>query len=192
MKKVGMLLCLLFALTIFTTGCIGDTIERCPDMPGKMWLGSLFDFHFQLYIDDEPTLVHYRIAEDRLTRGGPFYDPLLTKIVFVHNETEAVGFPRNVVVAWPRPEPWMQRRVEYINEAILEDINPDRRRPEGTDPAPLGIEGLKEIYGLTYPITLADFVYNWESLEELIFSFTSHTIGQIATVNNRFRYLDEE
>ena len=192
MKKIGILLCLLLVFTIPAVGCSADPIERCPDIPGKLWFGRLFGFHFQLYIDDEPTIVHHRIVTSRFSQGSQSDNSLLTEIVFVHNESEAVGFPRNVVVAWPRPQPWMQQRVDYINEAILEDINPNRRRPVGTDPAPLGIEGLKEIYGLTYPITLADFVYNWESLEELIFSFTSSTVDIITTVDNRFTQMDEE
>ena len=181
MKKNWMLICLILVFAILVTACRNNHIESSTaELSDKLWFGGLFGFHFQLYIDDEPTIVHYLTAGRRLIPGHQYHDPLLTELVFVHNEDEAVGFPRNVVVAWPQPGTLMQQRVDYINWAILEDINPHRRRPEGTDPTPLGIEGLKEIYGLTYPITLADFVYNWEILEELIFSFRSATIGMIA------------
>ena len=133
-------------------------------------IGFGFDFLVIVYGEARigPNVTDSRSVEPWRAEFDEFYDSL----VFVRHEDEAHDFPANVVVAWPKDDcPELQRRLNQINWEVQRDSNSIAfggiapffgRRPV------LGAEGLERDFGLTYPITVDDLVYNWRQVFDLI------------------------
>ena len=128
----------------------------------KSWYGSDMRFHFNLLLDDGTQITNGSVVSMFLNPRHHFYNPFYTEVVFVHSETEAQGFPDNIVVAWPRDGDW--------NNNLIEEIHWEVSRAE----ADLMFHGrlsrpvvTLEEFGLSYPITVADFVDNWKNVASL-------------------------
>ena len=130
-----------------------------------------FDFNFLFVVDGNArvgsNVMDRNMFEPWQVEFCAFYDTL----IFVRNEDEAHGFPSNVVVAWPVDGcTELHRRLEQVNWEVNRDSNsiafgginlfPNRRTLLGV--------GLEKHFGLTYPITVDDLVYNWEQVFDLI------------------------
>jgi hypothetical protein len=87
---------------------------------------------------------------DRSRFRGLYYEQGYKGIVFVDNESECVGYPEDVVVAWPTMSTDM---ILYNLNSCIEDWK--------TDLSP---------YSLSYPITMQDVVERWEDVHALLFS----------------------
>jgi len=90
----------------------------------------------------------------RPTIGSSRHDwrEYFTDLVLVHSEDEAVGFPSDVVVAWPSD------RTQLVVDAINRRI----RNSEGEiDP---------ESFGLSYPLTVEDTVNYWQQVDDFFVS----------------------
>ena len=72
-------------------------------------------------------------------------------VVIVNDESEQDGYPEDVLVAWPT----------IYTERLIWSINLYAIYNRGADPTP---------YGLTYPLTVADTVENWESVYDFVMS----------------------
>ena len=92
-----------------------------------------------------------------------------TEIAFVHNETEAVGFPDHVLVAWPGEA--ALGVVDRLNQAVNRDES-EIALFQGRDRA-RDIINLED-FGLTSPIVVADLVDNWEQIRALFLAFMPH------------------
>ena len=114
--------------------------------------GSQQHFQFQITRDGERRVVTGWSVLNIVDPSFPsWHDPFYTDIVFVHTEAEALDFPDNIIVAWPIDDPFTERTIYHIHQRV-------NARPEAT------FEG----FGLTYPITVADLVDNWEKVAELM------------------------
>jgi len=92
------------------------------------------------------------------------FDPFFDELVFVHSEEEAVGFPDNVIVAWPwalNVDSLINMLHSFVNKSIEDLI-----RPHGSVPRRDVITF--EEFGLSYPLTIADLTNNWEKINALI------------------------
>ena len=114
----------------------------------KLFLADAMWFTFLIYHDGEmqidttgviPTMAGFRSSDHH----NSFY----RELIFVHTEEEAVGFPNNVIVAWPNPER-TPCQLYYMNKRMNTEI---------------GHESLN-LYGLEHPITMYDLVANWENV----------------------------
>jgi len=99
-----------------------------------------------------------------------------TDLVLVHNAEEAANYPDNIIAAWPDED-----RVDRAIAGIYWAINrPAHELPSqlagGTPRQPVTLEE----FGLTYPLTAADFVDNWQGVNELLSVITS---GEWITIN---------
>lgn len=117
----------------------------------KSEYGNWWSFDFRIIRDDERRIVTGRSALTAIDPRSPWHNPFYTDIVFVHTEAEALDFPDNIIVAWPREHPSTERDVDSINQRV-------NTRPEVTF----------EEFGLSYPVTVADIVDNWEKVGELM------------------------
>jgi len=86
-----------------------------------------------------------------------------TEFVFVHTAAEAEAFPNNVIVAWPSENELLHRiEIDVMHREAsrtAEELEQRwwlRRR-----------EVTLEEFGLSYPITVEDFVDNWEGIRDL-------------------------
>ena len=119
-----------------------------------------FRFQFQITIDGE------RHASNVLVRRHvdtfhPQFDPFFDELVFVHSEEEAIGFPDNVIVAWPDTGIFTEGLIYNIHWAVSR--TPD---DEWTGFPRRDVLALEE-FGLSYPLTVADLVDNWEKVRAL-------------------------
>jgi len=94
-------------------------------------------------------------------------------IVFVHSEAEAVGFPDHVLVAWP-PE-----YAEGILVGIYWAVDKDEEELAKMLPSFRRDVIHLEDFGLSYPLTVADLVDNWEKVYALWSSLTQTEQGSI-------------
>jgi len=119
-------------------------------------------FEFQIIVDGEPIVSRWR-AINTIIPGLELFDPFYNELVLVHSQADAAGFPDNVVVAWPlEHNPYFaQGLITGFHWAInrtLEDLTlPGRSNPR-RDTLTL------EEFGLSYPLSVADLVDNWEKL----------------------------
>ena len=89
-----------------------------------------------------------------------FY-PFYTDVVFVHTEEEGQGFPENVIVAWPCPTEATEFQIDLMHRNVnLTEAELNRHRN------PRSVVTLEE-FGLSYPLTRADLVDNWEKVMAL-------------------------
>ena len=118
----------------------------------------IFRFHFQIIIEGERVTGNEAVATPYISPGWGDFDPFFDTLIFVHSEEEAQGFPDNVVVAWPVDSEWLQSEIQRLNRRVRRDED---------DPLfsrAIGVEALLRDYGLVYPITIVDFVDNWEAV----------------------------
>jgi len=113
--------------------------------------GNWWFFDFRISRDGERRIVTGWSAQSALDPRSPWHDPFYTDIVFVHTEAEALDFPDNIIVAWPREYSFMEQDINNISRRVNE-------RPLVTF----------EEFGLTDPVTVADLVDNWEKVSELM------------------------
>ena len=97
----------------------------------------------------------------------PTFNPFYTDLILVHNAEEAEGFPDNIILAWPRDNAWTQGLIDGIHWAVNED-----EYGLMFQGAPIREPFTLEDFGLTYPITIADLVDNWEKVNALWRAFT--------------------
>jgi len=120
-------------------------------------------FHFQIVINGEVvTGIPAATSSWALIHPlNPDFDSSFTELVLVHNESEAQGFPDNVIVAWPWDRPLSHDRLYLFNRAVsrtADELEPPQDAWFGREPINL------EDFGLTYPITVEDLVNNWEGV----------------------------
>ena len=174
-KNRVILIIMVLSVTALVTMCsINSREERVPQAmirQDKMWFAS--DMGFSARFVWEGRVVNCHITALRVTSPrDPRFDPFYDELVFVHSEAEAYGFPDNVIVAWPRMYigdtdiPRMQRIINRMHLSIRNA----RFRDEGVlyrEPFTL------EDFGLTHPLTIEDFVDNWEKVNALWRAFDS-------------------
>jgi len=182
MKKLLIGLTVALFLSVFLSGCNNNSIEEEPYnmemiIPlDKMFYASRMNFVTRMISMGEEWIG--RIRSDFLMPTSIHFDPSLTELVFVHSEAEAVGFPDNVIVAWPRIVGWpgmedfnhSQQIVDAIH-FVLDPVN--ERHIDIRDGRPRREVFTLEDFGLSYPLTVADLVDNWEKVNELMHALTS-------------------
>jgi len=116
-------------------------------------------FHFQIYSDGESRIISGFEASDLLNPDSPYHQPFYTDVVFVHTEEEGQGFPENIIVAWPPSDFGIAIMHQNVNmtEHDMRNWPPSMQRPVVT----------LEEFGLSYPLTRADLVDNWEKVMAL-------------------------
>ena len=129
-----------------------------------------FGFNFLVVVDGEKHVGSYVTDSNMVTPWHPDFNRFYDTLVFVRNECEAHGFPDNVVVAWPAEDCMeLRRRLEILNWEVTRDSSSltfGGNRPPIR--SVIGIEGLETDYGLTYPISAEDLVYNWQAVMRLM------------------------
>ena len=119
-------------------------------------------FHALIYVDGEmllttPGVVSHLMWPVSIGTPSFYYD-----IVFVHSKEEALGFPPNIIVAWPATEEGINEATIYFMHLHV-NMSDYALRQHGISRAAVTLEE----FGLTYPITVTDFVDNWESVAAL-------------------------
>ena len=167
---VGVIMALLLVMAMLT-GCgeQDQKEERNMDLIRKNWYGADLMFDYLMLIGDERVITGGSIAQLFIDPIQRFYDPFYTDLVFVHTEAEAQDFPDNIIVAWPTMrigEGWDTPISYGLIAGIHWAVNQDEaglmhRGQLIRDPLSL------EDFGLSYPITIADLVDNWQKVNEL-------------------------
>lgn len=127
----------------------------------KVAYGRDLSFDFQMYIEGESRQFVGATVSEFVRPSSHMYNPFYIEVVFVHSGAEAAGFPENVIVGWPNPD-------ERISVSAIAQIHREVNRTEDE----LGLFGehnrrpvvTLEEFSLTYPITIADLVDNWEKV----------------------------
>ena len=132
-------------------------------------------FEFQIYSNGERRVVNARAVFRRFDSGSIHYDPTLSDPVFVYSEEDAANFPENVVVGWPRGGIFKEVFIAGIHEKV--DMTEDQLM-ENTGVWHRPVITLEQ-FGLTYPLTHADFVDNWEKVFELWMTLDDHEARRI-------------
>ena len=161
----------IFLLTMILTAIILTACRK--EMPmrpienvsrEKLGYAHSMNFVFRVFYEGEfhqnigGFLVYWQIIrnEDGFFVVNPFY----TDLIFVHNEAQALEFPDNVITAWPRDEDgWSERFVNAINWTIENPLIHNERQARETFTL--------EDFGLTYPLTIDDIIYNWENVNRM-------------------------
>lgn len=126
-------------------------------------------FNLQLVIDGEitsdPAGGRSRYVAHPHSSG---FDRSYTELIFFHSKEEAQGFPDNVIVAWPADTSHTHAAMHTFNLSVMRPAEELSRRE------PIILED----FGLTYPITIADLVDNWEAVVNVWLELTdSEQIG---------------
>ena len=138
----------------------------------KCWYGVDMLFKFQMIRNGESDIWPGSTILSILDRGFTSnYGRIYTGPVFVLYEEDAANFPENVIVAWPRDGAFKEefiagihRKVNLTEDEIPRNFRGALRRPVIT----------LDMFGLSYPLTRADFVYNWENVKELWIALDYH------------------
>ena len=149
--------------------------ERMPEdvveLPERMISREKFEyahgmnFHFQIAMDGVRR-INPGLVQSVIEPFDPRFDPFYDELIFVHTEACAVDFPDNVIAAWPS-EIGSQRAINSIHSVANRTAEELRIAHHAREP----ISSLED-FGLTYPITIADLVDNWEKVNELLWAFT--------------------
>jgi len=132
------------------------------------------DFRFSIYYDGERRNWDSLPVSALIGLSSPHFDPLYTELVFVFSENDAVGFPDNVVAAWPSNDA-SRGMIIGIHLAISGNgrISPRYEASIFADDINL------EDFGLTYPLTFEQLVDDWENVAALLSYFDPTTYGAI-------------
>ena len=188
MKKNILVIVLLIAMLFISSACNNNNAEeeRLEAMicPVKLSYADEFGFDFRLIRDgvrveqrepfDPATGRFGRIAVTISTLTDPRYETFTdfyTELVFVHSEEEALGFPDNVIVAWPQ---------EGTVQGIIDGLNWQTYRAE---------IDLAE-FGLIYPIAITNLLDDWEAIRALT-DDTRFTLSTRDIVNCAIMHGDE-
>jgi len=120
---IGMKTCIFIAiaLVLMLSGCNTGREQEALIPRDKMDFAFHTQiFHFQIVINGEVvTGIPAATSSWALTHPlNPDFDSSFTKLVFVHNEAEAQGFPDNVIVAWPWDRPLSHGQLYLLNRAV--------------------------------------------------------------------------
>jgi len=126
---------------------------------GKFAYAGDFRFQFQITIDGERHASNV-LVNRHVDTSHPEFDPFFDELVFVHSEEEAVDFPDNVIVAWPNTGIFTEGLIYNIHWAV-------NRTPDDWVGRPRRDVLTLEEFGLSYPLTVADLVDNWEKVRAL-------------------------
>jgi len=131
----------------------------------KIIYGRRLNFRFQVVINGEKNVGTDFHASRFANPYDPDFNPFYTELIFVHSEADAVGFADNVIVAWPRGDGFTEGLINGFHWVV------DREEHFVTYSGVPGILSREvvtlEQFGLTYPLTIADLVDNWERVNEL-------------------------
>jgi len=128
-------------------------------------------FGFRIVVDGE-VLEGFQAASTAWLVTHPVaheFDPSFNELVIVRYEEESHGFPDNVIVIWPLEERVDVRLIRFNRLVMLtadELFHPQHAWGLGRYPINL------DDFGLTYPITIDDFIYNWEGIIGVVNAFT--------------------
>jgi len=142
--------------------------DRTRELIRKANYGAFMYFEFSIFFEGERIYsagaFAVRLLDPHLANFSfPGYDPIVNDVVFVHSEAESRGFPDNVIVAWPRDDEALNnRRIEQIHRNV--NMSESELMRGGRLHRP--VVTLEE-FGLTYPVTVADLVDNWEKVDAL-------------------------
>jgi hypothetical protein len=201
MRKIFSITTLVVLTAIFTSSCNGgytnnqQEVQQALIPVEKYHYANMMQFEFRVVDEDGEVRNDLRhivlwLIHPGFNHFNPFYDQL----VFVHNEEEALAFPDNVITAWPRDEQWLQGFSASLLWAINNPTMLEKylRNEDGTFVPYVSVNGIStpieefldedgnfienhpltfEEFGLTYPLTTADFIYNWESINSLFHAF---------------------
>jgi len=127
------------------------------DLVHFAYFTHMFDFYMAIN-GGERSVVSGRIFHRSTANYHPNFDASFTELVFVHNQEEAIGFSDNVVIAWPSETMNVQRAIDRINVFAARTEERLKELREGRHFFNI------EDFGLTYPITIADLINNWEGV----------------------------
>ena len=109
---------------------------------------SIARFDGRIMHNGEEYVLPMNDVSHALIPGFALFDPFYDELIFVHSEADAVGFPDNVVTAWPGlPSQGVVANTMffvYYFEIDLVD------------------------FGLQHPLTTSDLVNSWEQSNELV------------------------
>jgi len=142
-------------------GAVGGDQERSLMLQKKLNLASYFRFDS----NSAGNIMGFKVTT--VIEPGDYTD-----IVFVSDESQATGYPSDVIVAWPSAS----------TERILWSVNYFGIWGSGYDPAP---------YGLTYPITMPDVLGNWEGFYDFVMSFDTSLKSYVLDASNGYAEDDE-
>jgi len=131
-------------------------------------------FRFSIVHEGERRNSFVTLAQYLTNPISPGFDPLHTELIFVLSENDAVGFPDNVVAAWPSNDA-SRGMIIGIHLAISGNgrISPRYEARILADDINL------EDFGLTYPLTFQQLVDDWENVAMLLSHFDPTTSGTI-------------
>ena len=136
--------------------------SRIRDLIWKIDYADGLLFHFQMFLDGERVLSGGSFAFFLIHTDSP-YHPFYTDVMFVHSQEESYEFPENTIVAWPASE-------DYITEILIADMHQEINMTD-KDLSQRGFSSRSAVtfeeFGLSYPITVADLVDNWEKVAAL-------------------------
>jgi len=171
MRQIAILALLVIVFVASCSNAIAiDTIEEeSPKMvisQEKFDHARAFRFNFLLVFEGEEIIANSALVEFAIHPRSEYFDPSINDLIFVHSEADAIGFPNNVLVAWPRAydhHDFYTRLIDGLHWAVNRDsecLLADFTAPERD------IVTLEE-FGLSYPLSIADLVDNWEKVNAL-------------------------
>jgi len=166
-KRTGIILLamLLIVLTVTVYRRRQEVSQPMVNMD-MYWYANFLSFHFRIVLNSGVFNDRVNVI-NRITPDSVHFDPSFNEFIFVHNEAESLDLPSNVIAAWPREDRidgliagfhWAVNRTE---DDLISTLGGRVRRPVVT----------LEQFGLTYPLTVEDFVGNWEKVNELFQAF---------------------
>jgi len=140
----------------------------------KVWYARRMDFHFSMIYEGERHIFGRTGASSLVNPSSQNFDPLHTELVLVLSEEDAVGFPDNVVVAWPRRDTG-RGIIIGIHLAISGNGRISPRYDARTITDDINLED----FGLSYPLTFEQLVDDWENVAEFFSYIGAPTVGTI-------------
>jgi len=161
-RRIIALILLLVSLITFVIIWYLHREEEPTVLRDKFNYASDVGFQFSIVYDGERGTSSSMAVSFLLNPMSPDFNPLYTELVFVLSEEDVVGFPDNVVVAWP----CLRSRGGIIGMHLA--LSGNRRVSPHYSTRTLADEIDLEDFGLTYPLTFEQLVNDWENVAALI------------------------
>jgi len=174
MWKKLMYLFISFSIIVFLIilGCFPDNDDIHQPSISQLAINHINEMGFitSYYLEGERIISSDTLSISlRINPEHPQFNPIFTELIFFMNAEEANDHPPNVIAAWPNAD-MIPGLIEGFHWAV-ERTGPFGQGSSLFDRSSANWECIYKRTGLSYPFTKENFVYDWNWINGIWWSF---------------------